>query len=484
MLLSENRILFVYVNTQGYSLWDRKEYILNRPQFDKYYDKEFLESIIERKKPLEENILYTVGNVGGEFIAQNISTPSKVIAEPINIDILKKEIEEFKPSHIGFSVNLSAFELFKEYSSYIRQNYPQIKIVAGDVGALVPEISQYADYICRGEGVQFVRKLFNENLDKPIQIPRTQVIRFSPNPLKPNEYIPNKFGALTTDLGCGLGCDFCITFALYKRNYIIGNALEIKKALIDIGNSICSETKSNDISIILTDPLAFKDEKLWLDVINLMHGENFCFHFNILTSSSLLTKYTQPGHLLDAFQKSEEMEISLVEMGLESLTEIYAKNRNINWKELIHKLKDSGIVPALSMIIGYDYHTRKTALEEVMTAISFDPAMLHTVNLRILYETQLWYKYQAEKRLLDVPPEFRMLWGYQAFYHPHFEPQFKDCLPLMLEVNDIISSNLGSIYENFTPIIEKRKMTPYNKKLYSIGIAISNLKRKSQKRQS
>jgi hypothetical protein len=275
MLLSENRILFVYVNTKGYSLWDRKEYILSRPQFDKYYDKEFLESIIERKKPMEENILYTLGNVGGEFVAQNISTPSKVIAEPINIDILKKEIEEFHPSHIGFSVNLSAFELFKEYSHYMRQNYPKIKIIAGDVGALVPEITQYVDYVCRGEGVQFVRKLFNEDLEKPIQIPRTKLIRFSPNPLKPNEYIPSIFGALTTDLGCGIGCDFCITYALYKRNYIIGKALEIKQALVDIGNLIYAETKSNDISIVLTDPLALKDEKMWLDIINLMHGENF-----------------------------------------------------------------------------------------------------------------------------------------------------------------------------------------------------------------
>lgn len=477
--MSKNKILFVYLNTKGYSLWDRKEYILSRPYFDHYYDKEFFENTVEKRQNFNEDLLYMVGNVGGEFIAQNIETESKVIHEPINIEVLKKEIEDFQPTHIGFSIVLNAYEIFKECVQFVRRNYPQIKILAGDVGALVPETKEYADYVCKGEGVGFVRKILGEDLARPIKIPCTRAVRYRPNPLNPKKYISSPFGILSTDLGCGMGCDFCITYALYRRNYIIGASQEIKDALIKIGDKISQETKKNDIPVILTDPLAFKDEKKWIEVINLMEGENFHFHFNVLTSSSLLMLYSKPGRLLDRFSHSEEMEISFVEVGLESFVQEYAKNRDINWNELVKTLKDFGIVTALSLIIGYDFHDKKNVIQDIETVISFDPAVIVPVNLRILYESRLWDQYEKQNRILSVPPEFRMLWGYQAFIHPIFKPRFQDCLPLMMEVDDRIRSNLGSVYENSLTVIKNRKMTTYNERLIMIAEELIKLKKQA-----
>jgi hypothetical protein len=188
-----------------------------------------------------------------------------------------------------------------------------------------------------------------------------------------------------------------------------------------------------------------------------------------------LKKYSAPERLLDKFQKSEEMEICLLEIGLESLLQTYRKNTNVDWIQLIRLLQDHGIVTALSMIIGYDFHERKNAIAEVETALSFDPAWLHLVNLRILYETKLWQHYQQEGRVLEVPPEFRALWGYQAFLHPKFNPRFKDCLPLMLELEDIIHSHIPNVYLSSLKIVKKRRLTPYNQKLIQIGNAMLQL---------
>ncbi|NHI94584.1 MAG: radical SAM protein [Candidatus Lokiarchaeota archaeon] len=471
----QNKILFVHACTKGYSLWDRREYILSRPQFDKYYDKEFLEKTIDKKNYYEEDLLYSEGNIGGEFISQNISTPSKVIHEYLTIDILKREIEDFKPTHVGFSVTMFGYELFKECSHFIRSNYPNIKIIAGDVGALAPGTENYADHVCKGEGTRFIRMIFGEDPDKEIKIPCTKMKRFRPNPLDRNKQVQSYFGVLTTNLGCGMGCDFCVTHALYGGNYFIGEPESIKQAMLDMAKNISGNSKDYDISLVLTDPLAFQNEAKWLKVIELMKGESYFFHINALTSSRLLKKYGQKDRLLDKFQRSEEIELSLVELGVETVDPLYRKNIKTDWKQLLTDIHDRGIISTLSMIVGFDFHDKASAINDVNTVISYDPMVLIVANLRIQYETQLWYDYQKQNRLLDVPPEFRYLWGYQAFKHPHFEPRFKDCLPLMLEIRDE-QNKLGRVYQRAINVIKRRKQSPYNQRLLNIGKMLQKLK--------
>jgi hypothetical protein len=449
----------------GYSLWTKRESILSNPEFDKYYDRKFLEDWIEKCGKISlEDILYTMGNISGHFLSQNIETPSKVIDVPISIELLEKEIQSFNPTHIGFSVMLDSYQTFIDCCHFLRKKHPQIKIIAGNVGALVLETENYADYVCKGEGTYFLRQLFGEKMDISLKIPRIIAKRFRPLPYNPKKFAEIPTAILTTDLGCAMGCDFCITYALYRRNYKIGNAAEIKKALLDMGEMI----NKRDIPVMITDPTGLTDEKLWEDVIELMKGENYCFHLNTLTTSALIDRYSKKGGLLDKFKRSEEFEIVLLEIGLESVAEKYAKNRNANWKEIIKTLNEYGIVSALSMIIGFDYHTRQTVLQEVKDALAFDSTIFYISNLKILYETKLWYLYKEQGRLLDVPPEFRMLWGYFAFTHPHFKSGFNDCLPLMLECEDLINENIGSFYLRSMKIIKNRKKSEYNDNLLKL----------------
>ncbi|MHA1146487.1 MAG: B12-binding domain-containing radical SAM protein [Candidatus Helarchaeota archaeon] len=471
--MNEKRVLFAHCDeAKGYSLWAKKDDILANPKFDKYYDKEFLEKTLgDSKRGTLQDLIYTIGNLGGEFISQNIESPSQVINDPISTSILEKHVQEFNPTHVGFSVVFGAYTTFLECVNFLRKKYPKIEIIVGGPGALIPGIDAIADHVCKGEGSIFVRKLLGEKTDTPLRIPRTIVKRFRPSPFDPKKYVETPMAALTTNLGCSHGCDFCITAALYGRNHVIGDAQEIVNALIEMGDML----NQDDVSVVVTDPIAFIDQKKWEKVISLMKGQNHCFHLAGLTTSTLIRKYLQPGGLFDKFKRSEEFQVTFLEIGIESFKLKYNKNRNIEWKSLVSQLHGQGIVSALSLIVGYDYHDHHSAIEEVKQAIEIDSSILHVVNLRILYETKLWYEYQEQGRLLDVPPEFRMLWGYQAFKHPHFRPGFVDCLPLMLEIDDLIRSNYGNYYARAVDIIKNRPKTPYNDKLIKIGEAMRKI---------
>jgi hypothetical protein len=55
----------------------------------------------------------------------------------------------------------------------VRELSPNAKIILGGHGVSIPNIESMIDhdFICKGEGVNFLRKLFKENTNKPIKHP-------------------------------------------------------------------------------------------------------------------------------------------------------------------------------------------------------------------------------------------------------------------------------------------------------------------------
>ena len=55
----------------------------------------------------------------------------------------------------------------------VRRLAPRTKIVIGGHGVNVPDIEKWVehDYLCRGEGVRFLRRLFGEEVERPIEHP-------------------------------------------------------------------------------------------------------------------------------------------------------------------------------------------------------------------------------------------------------------------------------------------------------------------------
>jgi hypothetical protein len=58
-------------------------------------------------------------------------------------------------------------------AEYLRKNYPDIKIIVGGYGTMLPDLEDIVpcDEICRGEGVSWLREYFGENPEAPINHP-------------------------------------------------------------------------------------------------------------------------------------------------------------------------------------------------------------------------------------------------------------------------------------------------------------------------
>jgi haloalkane dehalogenase len=113
---------------------------------------------------------------------------------------------------------------------YIRKKYPTPKIVVGGYGVCSVDvvlpgdvegdavyIRDNADYLCRDEGMHFMRKVLN---DTPINREITQYLLSNITVLSTALNVQTHVPIILVALGCPNACDFCCTSAMYKHEKI------------------------------------------------------------------------------------------------------------------------------------------------------------------------------------------------------------------------------------------------------------------------
>ena len=104
---------------------------------------------------------------GLEFIAVNLNTPTTVLHYPTKKQLIKELAQDYGYVGIGFSI--CTFPKAVELCSLVRTVAPKSKIVLGGYGTVLPECDQYADYVCREEGVNFFKRLLCEKKNNVLQ---------------------------------------------------------------------------------------------------------------------------------------------------------------------------------------------------------------------------------------------------------------------------------------------------------------------------
>ena len=274
------------------------------------------------------------------------------------------------------------------------------------------------DIIHKGDGVSFFRQLFNENILKPIKF---DIINNSKN---------NVF--IVTKIGCHYKCNFCITTKLFNGSFT--NAFFSPKIvhdeLVKYHNSI-----NEDLYITVCEPQAIIDKKWWYELFKHFNNEPGNYYLNFATSAQSLQNFD-----LNKI-KNSSLKINIIQLGIESFSETYTKNKNVNLIELIKKLKQYKIKTYGSFIIGFDHHTENSIYEEVKQLAELKIDFYSIMNFRPLPQTPLWNKYEKENLILkDIPFDFYYIPGFQSFKHPHFKPGFEDMLPLMLKLDKYLNS--------------------------------------------
>jgi len=148
------------------------------------------------------------GSQGLHFLAGNIDMPTAVLDFP-SFKRFKKELGKGY-DYIGISFIIPNFKKAKEMARAVRALSPKSKIILGGHGVNIPNIESMIDhdFICRGEGVYYLRKLFKENVQKPLKHPLEYSSfnrRVMGAPWAPDS------GILIPGVGCVNKCRFCAT---------------------------------------------------------------------------------------------------------------------------------------------------------------------------------------------------------------------------------------------------------------------------------
>lgn len=341
---------------------------------------------------------------GIEFMAANLSSPVTVMHYPTE----KRFIHEIKKNYdfVGISFVMCTFPKAIRLCQLVRQYAPDTGIILGGYGTVLRECEAYADYVCREEGVNFLKRLLGEKPVANFKVPR--IVR----DLSVMSVTSRSEAIIPVGLGCSRGCDFCCTSHYFNRIYIplLKTGRELHNAMmnIDSGNK-----HIRNFGIVDEDFLSPKERSLEMAELNSKVTDKPIL-FSCLTSLKSLSQYTT-GQLL-------AMGLFGAWAGVESRKAPYTKLKGIDPNGMFKNLQEAGITMLASMIVGFDWHDERTIEDDFQYMLSLNPSLCQFMIYSPCPQTPLFSKFEEENRLLEIPYIYRD--GFHAmFRHPHFSSE-------------------------------------------------------------
>jgi radical SAM superfamily enzyme YgiQ (UPF0313 family) len=356
------------------------------------------------------------------FLAENVDMPTAVLDFP-SFKRFKKELKKGY-DYVGISFIIPNFKKARKMAQTIRELSPTSKIILGGHGVNIPNIESMIDhdFICKGEGVYFLRKLFGEKMNKPIKHP----LEYSSfNRQVMGAPLPARSGILITGLGCVNKCRFCAT------SHFFGKYIPYLKTGRDIFEVCCRyEDEKNITSFGVLDENFLKMKERALELLELMEKNDRHFNFSIFSSAETLKDMGDLDILV-------RLGVTFIWVGVESKKEIYIKNKDIDFHNLIKELRKRGISVLASSILFLEEHDKNTIWEDIDFATSLNPDYLQFMQLGPIPGTKLYKDYeQAGKLIKDLPYDSQHGQGRIWFQHDHFtRDESKDLLRLAFEID-------------------------------------------------
>jgi len=344
---------------------------------------------------------------GLDLIAKNINIPTTVLHYPS----LKQFIKEIKNNYdyVGLSFNLATLHKIKNMVRAVHKFAPESKIILGGYGTVLSdkELEGLGDFICREEGLEFMRKLFRE--EKKSFINPNFVI---------NRYIFSlkvaKIGVIFSSVGCPNGCDFCCTSHYYKRKkiYFYKTARELFDAIMDFNKSNKSIT-----SIIIFDDDFLVEKERAVEFLNIVRESKQYLDIMIFASVKSLSRFSA--------REIAEMGITKIWIGFEGLRAGYEKQKGKAFEALVNELRYYGISVTASMMIGFDYQSKDTIKYEFKELISCFPTATQIIMVTPCVGTSLWDRLNTDGRLIKkIRQDYKLHDGFNLlFEHPNITPK-------------------------------------------------------------
>ncbi len=340
------------------------------------------------------------------LMAENVRVPATVLDFP-SLDEFRREIRKGY-DYVGISFIVPNVAKAKKMAEIVREVCPGTKIILGGHGVSVPGIERLVphDYICRGEGVAFLRRLFGEEVDVPVRHP---LLHSSFNRKLMGVPLPQSSGVLLPGVGCPNKCRFCCTthfFGDYKPFLSTG------REMFEVCRRYEERHGVTDFGVLDENFLKSRDRAL--ELLEWIEREDKLYTFGIFSSAETLKSLGD----LDALVR---LGVQFVWIGVESKRDAYAKNRGTDFHEVVRELRRRGISVMASAILFLEHHNPQSIWEDIDFAVSLEPDYLQFMQLGPMPGTALHDAYLREGKILTNVPYSEQhgqdkIW----FRHPEF----------------------------------------------------------------
>jgi len=392
---------------------------------DEYGEKENKMELFHNQVTREQGIFsyrFNHGSQGLYFLAENVDMPTAVLDFP-SFKRFKKELKKGY-DYVGISFIIPNFKKACEMARAVRELSPKSKIILGGHGVNIPNIESMIDhdFICKGEGVYFLRELFKENVHKPIKHPL--VYSSFNRQVMGAPWAPDS-GILITGVGCANRCRFCATSHFFGT-YV--PYLKTGKEIFDVCCRYEEEMHVTDFGVLDENFLKMKDRAL--ELLDLMERNQRRFTFAIFSSAETLKELGDLDILV-------RLGVTFIWVGVESKNVLYAKNKNTDFRVLFSELKKRGISVLASSILFHEEHDKNTIWEDVDYVTSLKPDYVQFAPLGPIPGTKLYEDYEGQGKVIhDIPYASQHGQGKIWFRHDHFSrEESEEFLRLAFEID-------------------------------------------------
>jgi radical SAM superfamily enzyme YgiQ (UPF0313 family) len=391
------------------------------------------------------------------MMAENIDIPTTVLDFP-SLGEFKRELRKGY-DYVGISFIVPNVEKAKKMAEIVREESPDTKIILGGHGVSIPGVEQLVlhDYICRGDGVAFLRRLFGETVDRPLRHP---LLYSSFNRKLMGVPLPQSSGVLMPGVGCANKCRFCCTshfFGEYKPFLSTG------REIFDVCRAYEAKFGITDFGVL--DENFLKSRERALELLECIERENKLYTFGIFSSAETLRALGDLDILV-------RLGVQFVWIGVESKRDTYAKNQGADFHETIRQLRHRGISVMASAILFLEHHDKESIWEDVDFAISLQPDYLQFMQLGPMPGTALHDAYLQSGKLLDhVPYQEHHGQDQIWFRHPQFTRE---------ESRDFLKSAFERDYERSGASLLRCIDTMLRGYRYALGHADARVRRRAQ----
>lgn len=347
-----------------------------------------------------------------EYIAENLDAPTVVLQYPSKRELIRELKKGY--DYVGISFLMAIFHKVKEMVALIRRHAPNTKIVLGGYGTVLTdaELKPYADFICREEGVGYMRRLLGEP-----EIPMPYKHPLIVSDLKVFGWKVSGTGKVFAGLGCPNGCDFCCTSHFFKRKHI--KLLPDGKDIFAVIERYLDMEPSLVFLIIDEDFLLNKKRAMQFRDAVMQSGKTLSIF--AFSSVKAISQYTVEEIL--------EMGIDGFWIGYEGTRSGYAKQQGRPIEDILTEFREHGITILTSMILGFDYQTPEVVAQEFDGLMKLKPALGQYLIYGPVPGTPFNERVMKEGLLLDKfiqnPEElYRRADGFTtAMKHPTLSPE-------------------------------------------------------------